>query len=304
MAYLDLAKLGKNHWWRYVLGVLLIVLMWQGVGLLPTVALAIWVGLDQNDTTLFNTETLLFEGLPMEVIFADFMGMFLFLWLGVFLVVRFLHDRPFWSLFTPLQRLNWRRVLQGALVFAAIYLAVGVIMEWLFPTPAEDIEYVLQPSKFLAFLPLALLLIPIQTSAEELLFRGYFMQGLGLIMNRWGVALVSSVLFALPHLLNPEVLDANLWIAFLPYWIIGLLLALITLRDGTLELALGVHASNNLMAFLLVTVPPYDMFPSVFVYHGELFTWATVVNGAVVAVLFYWVIFRFFARPTPITEVY
>lgn len=303
MAYLDLAKLGKNHWWRYVLGVLLIVLMWQGVGLLPTVALAIWVGLDQNDTTLFNTETLLFEGLPTEVIFADFMGMFLFLWLGVFLVVRFLHDRPFWSLFTPLQRLNWRRVLQGALVFAAIYLAVGVIMEWLFPTPAEDIEYVLQPSKFLAFLPLALLLIPIQTSAEELLFRGYFMQGLGLIMNRWGVALVSSVLFALPHLLNPEVLDANLWIAFLPYWIIGLLLALITLRDGTLELALGVHASNNLMAFLLVTVPPYDMFPSVFVYHGELFTWATVVNGAVVAVLFYWVIFRFFARSVPITEV-
>lgn len=303
MAYLDLAKLGKNHWWRYVLGVLLIVLMWQGVGLLPTVALAIWVGLDQNDTTLFNTETLLFEGLPMEVIFADFMGMFLFLWLGVFLVVRFLHDRPFWSLFTPLQRLSWRRVLQGALVFAAIYLAVGVIMEWLFPTPAEDIEYVLQPSKFLAFLPLALLLIPIQTSAEELLFRGYFMQGLGLIMNRWGVALVSSVLFALPHLLNPEVLDANLWVAFLPYWIIGLLLALITLRDGTLELALGVHASNNLMAFLLVTVPPYDMFPSVFVYHGELFTWATVVNGAVVAVLFYWVIFRFFARSVPITEV-
>ncbi|WGZ95443.1 MAG: type II CAAX endopeptidase family protein [Candidatus Thiothrix putei] len=246
MAYLDLVKLGKNHWWRYVLGVLLIVLMWQGLGLLPTVALAIWVELDQNDTTLFNTETLLFEGLPMEVIFADFMGMFLFLWLGVFLVVCFLHNRPFWSLFTPLQRLSWRRVLHGAVVFAAIYLAVGVIMEWLFPTPAKDIEYVLQPGKFLAFLPLALLLIPIQTSAEELLFRGYFMQGLGLIMNRWGVALVSSVLFALPHLLNPEVSDANLWIAFLPYWIIGLLLALITLRDGTLELALGVHASNNL----------------------------------------------------------
>ena len=107
---------------------------------------------------------------------------------------------------------------------------------------------------------------------------GLFAAGLGAGIARWGAVLVSSLLFALPHLLNPEVYGANLWIAFLPYLTTGLLLSLITLRDGTLELAMGVHAINNIIAFLFVAVPPYDIFPSIFVYHGELFTWYTVIE--------------------------
>lgn len=297
MTYLELAKQGKNHWWRYLLGLFLILLAWQGVGLMPTFALAYWVEVDQDEATQFNADTFLFEGLPAAVTFADTMAMFIFLMLGILLVIRLLHKRPFLSLITPWQRISWLRVLQGAVVFAAIYLTVGVVGEWLLPTPAGEMTYVFQPGAFLAFLPVALLLIPIQTSAEELLFRGYLMQGLGLILHKWGAVLVSSLLFALPHLLNPEVYGANIWIAFLPYLTTGLLLALVTLRDGTLELAIGVHAINNILAFLFVAVPPYDIFPSVFVYHGELFTWYTVVSEALVAVLFYWVIFRFFARP-------
>ncbi|MGB5597184.1 MAG: CPBP family intramembrane glutamic endopeptidase [Thiothrix litoralis] len=301
MRYLELAKQGKNQWWRYLLGFFLILLAWQGVGLMPTFMLAYWVEVDQDETTRFNPDSWLFEGLSATLTFVDIMAMFLFLMAGIWLVVRFLHKRPFLSLITPLRRISWLRVAQGAAVFAAIYLTVGVVGEWLRPTPAGEMEYVFNPEKFLAFLPVALLLIPIQTSAEELLFRGYVMQGLGLVMHKWGAVLVSSLMFALPHLLNPEVYGANMWIAFLPYLSTGLLLALITVRDGTLELAIGVHAINNIIAFLYVTVPPYDIFPSVFVYHGELFTWETVISEVLTAVLFYWVIFRFFARP-PLEE--
>ena len=39
------------------------------------------------------------------------------------------------------------------------------------------------------------------------------------------------------------------------YFTIGLLLAVVTLRDGRLELAIGVHAANNLV---LVLVANYD----------------------------------------------
>lgn len=300
MSYLELAKRGKNQWWRYLLGIFLILLAWQGIGLMPTIALAVWVEIDDDPTTRFNEDTFLVQGLSASLTFIDIMAMFIFLMLGIWLVVRFLHKRPFLSLITPLQRISWLRVLQGAVVFAAIYLSVTALSEWLSPTPAGEMEYVFKPKAFLAFLPLALLLVPIQTSAEELLFRGYLMQGLGLVLHRWGAVLVSSLLFALPHLLNPEVYGANLWIAFLPYLTTGLLLSLITLRDGTLELALGVHAINNIFAFLFVTTPPYDIFPSIFVYHGDLFTWETVITEALIAVLFYWVIFRFFARPEPL----
>ena len=60
-------------------------------------------------------------------------------------------------------------------------------------------------SRFLPFLFLALILIPIQTSAEELFFRGYVLQGIGLHWkNIWVLSTISGLLFGLPHLLNPE----------------------------------------------------------------------------------------------------
>jgi hypothetical protein len=46
MDYLALARQGKNHWWRYSLGIVLIVLAWQGIGLMPTFALAYWAEVD------------------------------------------------------------------------------------------------------------------------------------------------------------------------------------------------------------------------------------------------------------------
>ena len=297
MDYLALAQQGKNQWWRYILGFFLILLAWQGIGLMPLFAIGYWAEVDDDAATRFNWDTFLVEGISPALTFVDMMAMFIFLVIGVWLVVRFLHKRPFLSLITPLQRISWMRVLQGAVVFAAIYLSVTVLGEWLLPTPAGEVEYVFDAQAFLLFLPLALVLIPIQTSAEELLFRGYVLQGLGLVLHRWAAVLVSALLFALPHLLNPEVYGANLWIAVLPYLTTGLLLALVTVRDGTLELAMGVHAINNILAFLFVTTPPYDIFPALFVYHGELFTWETVASEALIAVLFYWVIFRFFARP-------
>ncbi|WP_201800793.1 hypothetical protein [Dulcicalothrix desertica] len=52
------------------------------------------------------------------------------------------------------------------------------------------------------------------------------------------------------HLFNPE-MQRGAWIALF-YFGFGALTALITLKDNRLELALGVHAANNL-SFLFVT---------------------------------------------------
>ena len=108
---------------------------------------------DDDPTTHFNEDAFLVEGLSASLTFVDIMAMFIFLMLGTWLVVRFLHKRPFLSLITPLQRISWLRVLQGAVVFAAIYLTVGVLGEWLSPTPAGEMEYVFKSEAFLAFLP-------------------------------------------------------------------------------------------------------------------------------------------------------
>ncbi len=53
---------------------------------------------------------------------------------------------------------------------------------------------------------LVILLLPIQTSAEEYLFRGYLMQGIGIISgNRWLPLILTSLAFGLMHYANPEI---------------------------------------------------------------------------------------------------
>jgi uncharacterized protein len=59
------------------------------------------------------------------------------------------------------------------------------------------------------------------------------------------------VVFTLPHLLNPEVEKHGMLIMAANYFAIGLLLATVTLRDGRLELAIGVHAVNNVFLALI-----------------------------------------------------
>ena len=100
---------------------------------------------------------------------------------------------------------------------------------------------------------IAILLIPLQTSFEEYLFRGHMMQGLGIISgNRWVPLLVTSVLFGIMHIANPEV--EKLGYGSLVFYIgTGFFLGILTLMDEGLELALGFHAANNLVTALLVT---------------------------------------------------
>ena len=79
------------------------------------------------------------------------------------------------------------------------------------------------------------------------------MQGLGILSgNRWVPLMVTSLLFGLMHLGNPEV--EKLGMGILVFYIgTGFFLGIITLMDEGLELALGFHAANNLVTALLVT---------------------------------------------------
>ncbi len=112
----------------------------------------------------------------------------------------------------------------------------------------EDYEFNFKPAPFFKLFLIGILLIPMQTSFEEYLFRGHMMQGLGLMAgNRWVPLLLTSLLFGLMHLGNPEVekLGAGILIFYIGT---GLFLGVITLMDEGLELA-----ANNLVTALLVT---------------------------------------------------
>ena len=107
---------------------------------------------------------------------------------------------------------------------------------------------------FFVLLLIALLFIPLQTSFEELLFRGYLMQGMGILFrNAWIPLILTSVGFGLLHAFNPEV-DKLGPLILLYYVGTGFLFGIITLLDEGTELALGMHAANNVAAAVFVTM--------------------------------------------------
>jgi membrane protease YdiL (CAAX protease family) len=82
-----------------------------------------------------------------------------------------------------------------------------------------------KPIPFAILLIIGVVLIPIQTSSEEYIFRGYLMQGFAnLARNKWFL-LMTSVIFGGMHIFNPEV--SKIGYIILVYYIgTGLLLGL------------------------------------------------------------------------------
>lgn len=168
----------------------------------------------------------------------------------LFLWVKFIHKQTLTSLTTSRQKIDWKRVFFAFVLWSTITIVITGIDIVVAP---EDYILNFRWEPFLYLLILAILLIPIQTSFEEYLFRGYMMQGIGIMAkNRWVPLFVTSVLFGLMHLGNPEV--GKLGYGIMVYYIgTGFFLGIMTLMDEGLELALGFHASNNLVTALLIT---------------------------------------------------
>src|SRR5262245_43594056 len=154
--YLDLARQGRNDWWRYLLGALTIAFFWMILGYVPLFVLLV-AGIDHR----------LVEYLAVN--FSIFMML-----AGLGLTVKMIHRRPLLSLITPEAGVDWRRVGRAAFVWWVLAAAIAVLEHVLYP----DRYYLsLNPPEFLVFLLLVLVLTPIQTTTEELVFRGYTMQG-------------------------------------------------------------------------------------------------------------------------------
>lgn len=168
----------------------------------------------------------------------------------LFLWVKYIHKQSITSLTTARKRIDWKRVFFAFALWAAITISIMAIDMFFSP---EDYVLNFRMEPFLYLFVIALLLIPIQTSFEEYLFRGYMMQGLGIMAkNRWVPLVVTSVLFGLMHLGNPEV--EQMGPSIMVYYIgTGFFLGIMTLMDRGLELALGFHAANNMVTALLVT---------------------------------------------------
>jgi tetratricopeptide (TPR) repeat protein len=282
--FLDLARQGKNAWWRYTLSILLILFAWLGLSILLGVLLGATVVLDNNPGTYIDRNAGRIVGVDSSIIVTLSLLPSIALVVSLFAGVRFIHRRPFLSLITPHPRLDWKRTAVG-FGFYLFLVAAATLVEAVLCSGCY--QFTFNTNEFLKFIPAILLLLPIQTTAEELLFRGYLMQSIGLLTRRPIIpAIVSSLIFMLLHLANPEVkADFILMPAY--YFGVGLLFALVALRDNRLELAIGAHAGTVLFTAIFVNyansvIPTPAMFTAY-----ELDVPYALASFVVVAIIFY-----------------
>jgi membrane protease YdiL (CAAX protease family) len=286
--YLFLARRGKNQWWRYLLAISLILISWLVIGNIPTLALILLVNLDDNQQTNFDSQLNTFEGIdPLLSYIVISFGFIAFI-VALYIAVRFIHQREFTSLITAKSQVKISRIFQGFLLWV-ILLGIACAIEYAISPQSFQLKF--NPNKFLLFLPFALILTPIQTSVEELFFRGYLMQTVGLITRISAIpVLFSSLIFASLHFGNPEV-ESNFLVLAVFYLLLSFFLAIVTVKDDSLELALGVHAANNLFTILLVN-PTNSVLPAHAVFDYTINPLYTLVSYAIAAIIFYIIIFR------------
>ncbi|WP_125100480.1 CPBP family intramembrane glutamic endopeptidase [Leucobacter chromiireducens] len=173
---------------------------------------------------------------------------------AVLLAMLSLGTRPVGRVWSVAARMRWGLLgkLFGAAVLAVIAMnLVGMGVEILLDptivsTPAAGETPEFNATAALWSLALIIVLVPFQATAEEVVFRGLFMQVLGAwLKNPWFAILIPTVGFALAHIYDFWGLAA--------VGLMGGVAAWLTWRTGGLEAAIAIHVVNNLIAFGLMT---------------------------------------------------
>ena len=247
-----IAQTFKNlhDWWRYVIG-LIVAFIGVGVFSIPHFV-GIFIKRMEGTVDLTRLDdvnylmSLFDSNINLVFVLLPFAGGLIFL----LIIVKLLHKQSIRSLTTARKKIDWKRIW-FAFFFWGIVSSGMTLLDY-FLSPESYLDN-FELNRFLILAVIAIILIPFQTSFEEYLFRGYLMQGIGVVAkNKWVPLIITSLIFGLLHIANPEV--DKLGYSIMVYYIgTGLFLGIITLMDEGMELALGFHAANNLFTALLVT---------------------------------------------------
>ncbi|MEP2919817.1 type II CAAX endopeptidase family protein [Sulfitobacter sp.] len=244
----------RSEWWRTLLGCVAIVAVYL---LLAQLYQMILFSVTNGRPGFL--EQLIEGSSPLAMLVL--LGSFGLISASVFIVVRFFHKRAALGVIGPLS------LAVPQFVWVVAMLAVlGVVLSIL-PPYGYDAPLVpnLRVGVWLLLLPLSLVAVFVQISAEEILFRGYLQQQLAARFRSplvWMV--IPSALFALGHY-QPGEAGENAVMITVWAGVFGLLMADLTARSGSLGPALAVHFVNNVTALVFTSLP--DSLSGLALYH-------------------------------------
>lgn len=247
--FFKVAEEGIHETWAYLVTILSVVFAF----FLGQIPLGVAVARAGDPTAFLEELDLSALGLDPNLVLTLFLLPFLTAFVVLYLLVRTVHQRSFRTVVTARSRTDWGRVF---FAFGTALLISGLIDGALYWQDPGNYVWRFDAGRFFPLLLIALVFLPLQTSCEELFFRGYLLQGIGLrVGNRWAPLLLTSLFFGLVHSSNPE-MEAFSASVMLPFYIgFGLVLGVCTLLDEGTETALGFHAANNFYGATVVSFP-------------------------------------------------
>ncbi|TRX70313.1 CPBP family intramembrane glutamic endopeptidase [Carboxylicivirga sp. M1479] len=247
MKHLTSKNAKKNNWWKYLLMLALFPVLAQLVVawyyLLNTNEDAVGsVSIEINNSIHYASNPTVQIG-----ILALF---FIFMLIAFAFVYSHLHHKSFRTVINGTRLIRWRRIIIG---FAICFVVEAFLFGADYYLDIDNYEVRLHWNSLIPLGLVAVFMVPFQAFFDEIIFRGYLAQGVAhLTKSRFLVILIPTIFFAVIHAFNPILNGVGFWTVLLLYFLIGLSYAIISVLDDGIELAMGLHAANNVFATIFV----------------------------------------------------
>lgn len=273
--YLEYASRGKNAWWRYLLCLALACLL-AAVIMIGGVVVLMLAHLLPPDlaTQIQHPES-------VAPFFLGFAASFGCVTVSLMAAAAIVHrKRPA----DIIGQWRWDYFAWGLGAWLVVQLALALIDFLIAP---HGFAFSAKPGTW-SLAAVALIGLPVQTFAEEFVFRGYLTQGLLLLFKKpLPAAIVSGLLFGALHISNgtPQALNAVVF---------GFVCALVAIRTGGIALTFGLHLANNYFGAVVV-VSGSDVFkgsPGIITQTTPGLIWWDLFLAVLVLAAVPWLIFR------------
>ncbi|MFN7611025.1 MAG: type II CAAX prenyl endopeptidase Rce1 family protein, partial [bacterium] len=210
-------------------------------------------------------------------------GTFAALLLGLWLMINKLHKRSFATLIHDKSKFSWKLWFLGFLLWSPMLILLSFIFQYQDFNRFLSLSFSLPQIFFLFFV--GIICVGVQSTAEEIIFRGYALQGVSLKIKRTlFLVIINSLIFALLHF-------GYGFQSLLEAFVFGVFFTLIVLRIKRIEFAAGAHTVNNLI--LLLFFPPDQ---EKFTQFQWAIDWPGLVAFIISISLFYFLVLAFFNR--------
>lgn len=254
MNFIERAFDDRNQWWKYIIIFIAVLIVGQLLGSIPLVVVMIIKAAASDGAIIFNPENIANPtvfGISKNIgllliLLPSVVSLILTVWL-----IKVLHKRTFKETVNGTSTLRFGRIGDGFGVWAALFAAYTIADYIVNP---DNLIFQFDAAKFIPLLLISLVIIPLQTTGEEILFRGYLTQGIATFTRSRVLAIIiPGIIFGLLHSFNPEVKEYGFALSMTQYITFGLLFGLVAIVDDGIEIAIGMHAANNIFLSLFLT---------------------------------------------------